>query len=220
MRRTRDSALPIHLHPTVRIAAALGGLVLVPACSQSPIGDQNELAAPPVQWRELPESSFGWDEQSDSGGRAVRCWKRGDSFDCLAVSSVGGWSIMAHRYSVSRHTDDAPVIRGGYGCIREHDVINERIFRGEADGPSLVTNTVALRAGQSPWSREYVERYLADNSIPADQRYLNCLGITQLLREGSAATINTTSLTYGNMTGHSDPDTQAMEAEPPSNMLR
>jgi hypothetical protein len=114
------------------------------------------------------------------------------------------------------------VVRGGYSCFREGDSIHETIFRGPAYETTLASNSVDLAewASKVPpdtpfwrlpdtglWSREYVEGYLRANSIPADRPYLNCLSVTQLVREGNASTINTAALSYSVLTGYDDPST-------------
>ena len=101
------------------------------------------------------------------------------------------------------HSDeDNP--RGGYRCYTMgRGTISEVIFQGEGEGVTLLSNdTMPSRSfGGQPWTPEYVQDFMSENSISPDRPYWNCYAIERLVANGSLATLATTALTYESMIG-------------------
>jgi len=175
-------------------------------------------------WKKLPDGSWGWQERSPSrkfiSEQAERCWPNKGSWDCLSVSTlveaseVGPPTVFASRYIKTQYYDPQvgigdDSVQGGYVCqFIRGKVLQEGIFQNSKGGVSntLQSNDVVLgdQYGGAVWSPDFVVRYMRENNVEPTLRYLNCLHVTGIVSDHSLATINTTSLAYGMMTGRDD----------------
>lgn len=198
----------------------------VTGCHAAPDNGQKQAIeqTPKHPWRKLPDGSWGWLEASPSekfaNEQAERCWPSKGRWDCLSASTlvqVGDMeppTVFASRYIKARYTDPAigigdDAVRGGYSCQSINGkMIRESIFQNGQGGTShsLQTNDVLIgqQGGGVVWSPDFVIRYMRENSVEPTLRYLDCLHVTTMIVENSLATINTTSLKYGMMTGRDD----------------
>lgn len=181
------------------------------------------------EWKTLPDGSRAYLEQrADDSESMERCWQVGRKWDCLAAFTLGrskaseatadamvGTDMGGPRFIAARafktqldepfpHSDeDNPA--GGYRCHTfGGGFLNEVVFTGATNGgTTLLSNDSAPQQsyGGSPWSADFVTKFMAENGVRADRPYWNCGHVERLVASGSLATLTTTALTYDEMAG-------------------
>ena len=102
------------------------------------------------------------------------------------------------------HSDeDSP--KGGYRCYAAGSgFLSETVFTGSTDGGTTLLSNDSAPAqpyGGTPWSAEFVNKFMQDNGVAADRPYWNCHHVERLIASGSLATLVTTALTYDELIG-------------------
>lgn len=188
-----------------------------------------ETAAP--DWKTLPDGSRAYFVQRENGSEeAERCWQVEQRWDCLGLLQMPRSTSTDSKASVEMAMDvdvdgpsyfgarvvkreladpfphfseDNPV--GGYECeAMGYGIISERVFsRASESGTTLLSNDSqpGKLNGGSPWTAEFVERFMTENAVKQDRPYWNCGYIKRLVTSGSLATITTTALRYDEMIG-------------------
>ncbi|MEC9068124.1 MAG: hypothetical protein VX569_12685 [Pseudomonadota bacterium] len=181
------------------------------------------------EWKTLPDGSRAYFEQLADGSESMeRCWQVGRKWDCLAAftlgrskaseasadatvdTDMGGPRFIAARALKKRldvpfpHSDEDN-LAGGYRCdTTGGGILSEEIFTGTTNGgTTLLSNDSApgQSYGGSPWSADFVTKFMAENGVRADRPYWNCGHVERLVASGSLATLTTTALTYDEMIG-------------------
>jgi len=200
------------------ICMRLGVLILaVSSCSSSSSSaPEAPEIEPQLTWKALQDGSKAAVVERNGSvliaRDAARCWPEKEGYDCLLVgTSVGTGaavglplSFTASRRSFPKLPDTAGVTdpgvgRSGYACDGQEDMIDEVVVNGTA---KVISNAINNPFGaERPWSRAYVEKFMAENAIDPQNRWFDCRRVYQLFRDGSIETFSTTAATKRLLTG-------------------
>ncbi|HEX8300662.1 hypothetical protein [Sphingomonas sp.] len=164
----------------------------------------------PLAWKELADGSkvatAPYDRANESGG-TVRCWPISGMFDCLSVFE-GTWrEAIRKRYTalpaqIGSQLDRA-VAGSGYRCSLEADGGGYQEEIRNENSAKLIGHVYTDISGNEPnWSRDYVEAYMRDNALAAITLYFDCAYVQDALRNGSMATLGTTSIAFDKLAGN------------------
>lgn len=187
-------------------------LLLLSACTSSEPTPGPAPSPSAVEWHMLSDgSSWATSLKADeitSNANVGRCWPSKSGFDCLLVHEFHAQASTGSvdTFSASRISAESLAgvdisgarSSGGYSCSGTMRVgIDEAISRDGSPATTLVTNPIySPIAGRGwPWSRGYVEKFMADNSVGAGTRWLDCRRVVDLYRQGSIQTFSTTAAT-------------------------
>lgn len=176
-----------------RISVLVGLSVGVAACNQNaPAGRLME--------KTLSDGSY-YEDLADSDGKyrtITRCWTK----DCFQFSFTGSQINQIER-STRSHKQFAP--QAGYGCrftaLNHNEIAAMTEFVKNREGEILISNEVLLRDAEKLavptfWSDEYVNEYAQSNLGGDASKWFDCYKVFKVLKQGSPATLETTSFSY------------------------
>lgn len=173
--------------------------ILLSSCGEPGASDGYQASLETVQamtpqWQELADGSKFARTSANDGQwvTATRCWGQPeDQFECVKVSEMTDLGTFT-----ASMTSKGPLPKiiltasadNGYECswaFAYHEKIRSR-------GEQLTSNM--LQGGHSAWTSSYVRKYMADNNVVGSD-YFRCLELLRVVRDGSVATVGTTSVT-------------------------
>ena len=186
------------MRPVSIALLSVAGLVLIYAAWTfliRPVETHAELANP-VEWRKLDDGSFFLRDDGDRRQSATRCWPKNDGHECIRVGAMAGETSVSVA-DIGALPDDGDI----------KDVYEDESGHFRADGYKcshnvgtmeiIVTGLEPLVRNEGfpikPWSRSYVEKFIADNGVKG--RWFNCVGVLKAIENGSVATLGTTIIT-------------------------
>jgi len=195
-------------------------LLFLSSCDKSD-NIENKSEVKKTEWISLPEDSIGYYEYLPNSPFETieRCWSIDNKFDCLYVMSTsyedGSKMNSIRRYIKKKYNEDRPpVISDGYSCeIYIKKEKNGDRFTHVKEGigkyinghiKTVKYNESLFEYGQPIISRNEVLKFMKDNEIYSKNRYVNCITINSMIENEGIASILTTSLPYGIMTGLDD----------------
>jgi hypothetical protein len=178
----------------MRYLAAVIGVSALAACTPSALPSDRPL------WHKLGDGSvFASAMRPDGKSEVVtRCWKTGRGIDCLNVERTPMLTMTRARLEELPAKLPMPIdmVDTGYSCSSTdendfHEVILDDL-RGE-----LSSHAVALHSpDKKPWTRAFVERYLAENKVMGRGLYVNCPYLRNAIYAGNLHSVGTTSVSY------------------------
>lgn len=171
-------------------------LACVSACNSAADGSVAEVKVLKVDWKKLPDGSFGWLDSDDGMSVTERCWKVGKAYSCIMMAEPSGpadqmatnTQILAYGHSRAQLTANWVVPSSGYRCsystISPH---SEHI-----DLPSGASLQNALDRG--PWSRNFVNKFVEENAPGTPVTYFDCAALVSFLSQGNRDAFLTTAI--------------------------
>jgi hypothetical protein len=182
-----------------RIAVALLAVAFVSGCKER--AAKTELAKDPgVNWRKLPDNSVGWINDNENSVNAERCWKISARYQCIHLWRLNSPGEVALQNNVSvssfyrdslQNTNVYP--EHGYSCdVMENGTTEELSLVGGAKIQNRMSS-LGFTTG-SFWSRDFIRKFVMQNSPSTSVVYFKCEAVEQLLQNGNEAAFLTTAI--------------------------
>jgi hypothetical protein len=175
------------------------------ACSRQPDPASQNAASnvsDRMSWRDAPEgSSFSINDYADGMLRtAFRCWPARGGYDCIRVSvmSPRDGGMVGDIYTVGRLFARTLPARDAFGegpyiCTWNSMMATESI--SSTEGTLVENHFVGPLENRPAWTRDFVRQYFRENNLSDfTTSYFDCRYLYQAVRDGSLATLGSTSI--------------------------